>query len=208
MKNIILILTLIFSFGMYAQVGINETDPKATLDVSDSNDDTSPDGILVPRLTRSELGIKAFNNAYGSDQDGALIFVNDVTGSTTSQTANIDAVGFYSFDASAGSNGEWIKVGGGSAGGPDFTPKGITTGAGTDDYSGLTNNVIVINSNTGGPGTDVFGGLPDPVANAGRIILIRNEGTKPTGLSVFESVTPDRSGFLVSDGQEWSLFGN
>ncbi len=68
-----------------AQVGIGNSDPKATLDIT-SNNPTSPsntDGILIPRLDEFP------STDPGADQDGMLIFITG-NGSATK--------GFYYWD--------------------------------------------------------------------------------------------------------------
>lgn len=59
------ILCTVFAFSgtamVFSQVGINNTSPKATLDVSaKTNNGTRPEGFIAPRLTGDE--IKAADN--------------------------------------------------------------------------------------------------------------------------------------------------
>lgn len=60
---------------------------------------SEPDGIIPPRISRSKLINKT---GYGTDQVGALVYVTDLTGTTNIPTANIDEMGFYYFDGTAG----------------------------------------------------------------------------------------------------------
>ena len=65
-----LVFTLLVVSSLQAQVGIGNTDPKATLDitVADPNNPLNTDGILVPRVnTLTFTGLSA-------DQDGMLVF--------------------------------------------------------------------------------------------------------------------------------------
>lgn len=95
MKSILTILIgLIACCALYAQVGIGNTNPKATLDISASNTTTptNADGILIPRID----DFSATNP--GADQDGMMVFV---TGNGT------PAKGFYYWDNGSTS---WISV--------------------------------------------------------------------------------------------------
>ncbi len=113
MKNFTLLSAalLLISATVSAQVGINTTVPKSTMDVSakrDSGgnitDNTQIFGLQAPRLTRAEL--TANTATYGANQQGALIYVTDVSGGTaTGQRVNIDEAGYYSFDGNI-----WQKV--------------------------------------------------------------------------------------------------
>ena len=52
MKNLLLIYLLLINTFCFSQVGINNTDPKASLDITTTNQ-ASPintDGILIPRI--------------------------------------------------------------------------------------------------------------------------------------------------------------
>lgn len=79
-----------------AQVGINNDDPKSTLDITASAADqpTNTDGVLLPR-------VDAFPTTDpGVDQDGMIVFLTTATGSYTK--------GFHYWD-NAESN--WIRIG-------------------------------------------------------------------------------------------------
>lgn len=82
-----------------AQVDIGTTDPKTTLQVEgDPLTTTTADAIQGPTLTLAQLDAKIA--AYGADQDGAIVYIDDVsTASTVSETANITATGYYYYDA-------------------------------------------------------------------------------------------------------------
>ncbi|MFP3591467.1 hypothetical protein [Chryseobacterium sp. SIMBA_038] len=113
MKNLTLLpgLLLLITATFSAQVGVNTADPKTTMDVSakrdlggNITDNTQIIGLQAPRLTRAEL--TANTGTYGTNQQGALIYITDITGGTaTGQRINIDSVGYYSFDGSL-----WQKI--------------------------------------------------------------------------------------------------
>ncbi len=92
MKQIIITLTVIafFTNNFYAQVGIGNTAPKATLDIQATNQSnpSNEDGLLIPR-------INAFPTSDpGADQDGMLVYL------TTDNT-------FYYWENSVS---EWIPL--------------------------------------------------------------------------------------------------
>jgi hypothetical protein len=104
-KSILLLICLLLSFLSFSQIGINNVDPKATLDVTGTPSViTVPDGVIPPRITRTELINKT---AYSTAQLGAMLFVTDLSGSTNTATANITEVGYYYFDGL-----KWQKIAG------------------------------------------------------------------------------------------------
>lgn len=68
------VIFLLFISESFAQVGINNTNPQATLDITVSNLDAPAvnDGILVPRINNFPA------TSPGEDQDGMLVFVTGV----------------------------------------------------------------------------------------------------------------------------------
>ncbi|MCJ7935923.1 MAG: hypothetical protein MUW56_20415 [Chryseobacterium sp.] len=104
-----LILGIFASIPMLfnSQVGINNTTPVATLDITAKTTGTIPgvpEGLIAPRLTISDLNLKS--SAYGTAQSGTLIYVNNASNAAPSgQTINITTQGYYYFDGSV-----WQKV--------------------------------------------------------------------------------------------------
>lgn len=86
----------LFYLQIFAQVGINTTDPKSLLDIPASNagTPTATDGILIPRIS----AFPATNP--GADQNGMLVFLTTTVGSNTP--------GFYYWEQASTS---WIPVG-------------------------------------------------------------------------------------------------
>jgi len=102
-KTHILAFTLISAIS-FAQVGINNTNPKATLDVTAKNTDGSTaEGIIAPRLTGDQ--IKSADTKYTIDQKGTIIYATAAVGASTIKTANITAEGYYFFDGTV-----WQKL--------------------------------------------------------------------------------------------------
>ncbi len=92
----IMVSLLLCSFTINAQVGIGNTSPKSILDISasNSNNPTSNDGILIPRVN----DFPAIDP--GADQNGMMVFL------TTSQET--DDVGFYYW---SDPQTKWIGIG-------------------------------------------------------------------------------------------------
>ena len=99
------VFTTLVSFG---RVGIGTTTPKTTLQIQGDPTTTSrADGIQVTTLSSAQLDAKVA--AYGADQDGAILYVDDVsTASTKTETATITAKGFYYYELSSDT---WKMVG-------------------------------------------------------------------------------------------------
>jgi hypothetical protein len=95
-------------------VGLGTTDPKTSLQVQGNPESpTTADGVQVPVLTLTQLEAKVA--AYGPDQDGAIVYVDDIAGSGSGNTttANISTAGYYYYDAA---NQSWQAMNGGTPG--------------------------------------------------------------------------------------------
>jgi hypothetical protein len=94
---------------MNAQVTVGAgTLPKATLDVVTSSLDAEiPEGVIAPRLTGDQIQTK--DNAYGSDQTGAIVYATAKVTTASPKTANITAAGYYYFDGNV-----WQTIQGGT----------------------------------------------------------------------------------------------
>lgn len=102
-NKLLLTLALTASTLVYAQVGMNTTDPKATFDIVAKNTrgtDTSVDGIIIPRVDRQKA--QSMINIPRS----TLIYVNNIsTGTQSGIASNISDVGFYHFDGLV-----WVRL--------------------------------------------------------------------------------------------------
>ena len=156
MKRILLYFSfMLLTTSGLAQVGINNEDPKAMLDIT-VNDPTAPettDGILIPRMDEYPTGL-------GIDQDGMMIFI---TGAGT------PTKGFYYWDqggtawvALAGSGGGTLDqaydFGGAGAGNSITATDGALTIAGEDGLliTGTINVGNTIDMEVTGAGTRMF----------------------------------------------------
>jgi hypothetical protein len=96
MKLIItLFVTLLTGTVFYAQVGINNTDPKASLDITATNqaNPSNTDGLLIPRIDDFPVTNPT------ADQNGMMVYLTTASGS--------NAPGYYYWDNGASS---WIKI--------------------------------------------------------------------------------------------------
>lgn len=93
------ILIIAGAISANAQVGINTTEPKSSLDiVSKPNMPEAMDGILIPRVSGSDLKTKT----YTASQNSALVYVTEGldTDELTGQVEKVDKSGFYFFNSS------------------------------------------------------------------------------------------------------------
>ncbi|WP_053073310.1 hypothetical protein [Chryseobacterium sp. FH2] len=104
-KSIILLATLTISTVVYSQVGINNDNPKATLDITaKTTDATKAEGIIAPRLLGDQ--IKGKDLQYDAPQKGAIVYATSAVNAPSAKTINITAEGYYYFDGSI-----WKKFG-------------------------------------------------------------------------------------------------
>jgi hypothetical protein len=116
----------LFSFPVFAQIGIGNKDPKATLDISGNPSATGiPDGIIAPRINRAGLIAKS---AYTIAQIGAIVYITDLSGTNNASTSKITEVGYYYFDGS-----KWCSM---NSTGFTFNYGDIKTGIQSNDHNG------------------------------------------------------------------------
>jgi hypothetical protein len=133
MKQLITTAVLLISMTAFAQVGINNTSPKATLDITAKTNGTKPEGLIIPQLTGDQ--IRAATTAtptpvYGSNQKGLMIYATVADSAPAGATANITAPGYYYFDGSI-----WQKIATGNT--PNlYNTDGALTGTRTVNTAG------------------------------------------------------------------------
>ncbi|MEZ4794332.1 MAG: tail fiber domain-containing protein [Flavobacteriaceae bacterium] len=140
-KHFLAIASLFFCPLVFAQVGIGNTNPQATLDISATNSATpsNEDGILIPRIDE----FPAVNP--GAAQDGMMVFV---TGNGT------PTEGFYYWDNGTTS---WVSVGGGVDTQNTLDEAYDEGGAGTGRTITADNGAVLIQGNDGVQNTGTFG---------------------------------------------------
>jgi len=115
MKKNLLLGVFLLPLFYHAQVGINNSAPASTLDITAKNatgTTTNVDGLLIPRVDRQRA------QSMTGTPVSTLIYVNSIaTGTQTGTAANIDAVGYYYYNGTV-----WTKLN---------TPVNIYTSDGT-----------------------------------------------------------------------------
>lgn len=107
MKSILSLLCLIIvSVHLNAQIGINNTNPQATLDVVGQPVSTTVmDGIIPPRITGNQLQAKTYTSA----QNGAIVYVTQIASTPSGQVLNVTSEGLYVFNSSLN---QWLAMAG------------------------------------------------------------------------------------------------
>jgi len=222
MKNIITVAVLFISLNLFAQVGINNTSPKATLDISPKTTDGSkPEGLIIPQLDGNSLKTAS----YGTSQKGVIVYAKSVASPTDTKTVNVTAEGYYYFDGSV-----WQKMAGAAAG-------DTTNDAWVND---TTNGLVKLGTKTDGTaraaGTDFVAkdngqvgiGTSSPDASAALEVASANKGmliprvaltgstdqttipSPATGLMVYNNGAAGLTfkGFVFWNGTEWRSVNN
>lgn len=87
---------LLFFMGVNGQVGINNTAPKATLEINAKNTtggSSVVEGLIIPRVDRQRV------QSMTGIPESTLIYVNSIaTGTATGPTVNINQTGYYYFN--------------------------------------------------------------------------------------------------------------
>lgn len=130
MKKFIIAASVLSSSLLLSQVGINNKEPKTTLDITAKrnangsiNGNDQLVGLQAPRLNRAELTANVAN--YSTDQSGALIYITDISGGNAAagtQREYITAIGYYYFDAVAN---KWQKIANSTSGNSYTASNGI-----------------------------------------------------------------------------------
>ena len=169
MKKILLILGLILSQFTFAQVGINNTNPKASLDVTAKTiDGSKPEGIIAPRLTGDQ--ILAADAQYGTDQSGTILYATAPVTAASTKTAAITTAGYYYFDGSL-----WQKLSGGGSAAAFFSVNMIKKSG--DTYTALLPSDLTNTYNTltfVAPAPNMFTLTSLTPADTGKILIITN----------------------------------
>ena len=110
-KNTLLAAISFFSIlcSAQTQVGINTTDPKATLDIAAKTDgSTQPEGILIPRLTGEQIK----NMPVTASQNSMMVYATLAASPASGIAVNITEPGYYYYqhDAATPANSIWVKV--------------------------------------------------------------------------------------------------
>ncbi|QSB29253.1 hypothetical protein [Flavobacterium sp. CLA17] len=106
MKSILSLCLIIISIHLQAQIGIHNTNPQATLDVTGQpTTSTIMDGIIPPRITGNQLQAKTYTSA----QNGAIVYVTQIASVPSGQVLNLTSEGLYVFNSTLN---QWLAVAG------------------------------------------------------------------------------------------------
>jgi len=95
-KNIFLLIALTIICISKAQVGIQTIDPKATLEIKNTNVIDFTEGIITPKLSRSQLTLKDDN--YNSTHKSTLVYITTIDGTVSPKTEHVNRIGYYVFN--------------------------------------------------------------------------------------------------------------
>ncbi|WP_148285234.1 hypothetical protein [Flavobacterium sp. B17] len=144
MKHLFTTAALLFSMTAFAQVGINNTSPKATLDITAKTTGTKPEGLIIPQLAGNDIRTATTAGVYGTNQKGLIIYATSADSAPTSATANITAAGYYYFD---GTN--WQKISTGNTVSTTLASGNILVGSSSNVATAVSPTGDVTISNTG-----------------------------------------------------------
>ena len=143
MKKHIILLGLLattsLAFAQAGKVGVNTSNPEATLDIRPSAANaattaTTNEGVLIPRVSRDRLKSIATANL----KESTLVYVDNISGTINPVTSNVTSKGFYYYSTT---DSKWVKIAEGTIQEQDLRLVG-------------NNNHITQDAGKGGNGTD------------------------------------------------------
>ena len=134
-----LLATTSLAFAQAGKVGVNTSNPEATLDIRPSAANaattaTTNEGVLIPRVSRDRLKSIATANL----KESTLVYVDNISGTTNPVTSNVTSKGFYYYSTT---DSKWVKIAEGAPQEQDLRLVG-------------NNNHITQDAGKGGNGTD------------------------------------------------------
>ena len=134
-----LLATTSLAFAQAGKVGVNTSNPEATLDIRPSAANaattaTTNEGVLIPRVSRDRLKSIATANL----KESTLVYVDNISGTTNAVTSNVTSKGFYYYSTT---DSKWVKIAEGAPQEQDLRLVG-------------NNNHITQDAGKGGNGTD------------------------------------------------------
>ena len=134
-----LLATTSLAFAQAGKVGVNTSNPEATLDIKPSaanavTSATTNEGVLIPRVSKARLNSIATTNL----KESTLVYVDNISGTTNAVTSNVTSKGFYYYSTT---DSKWVKIAEGAPQEQDLRLVG-------------NNNHITQDAGKGGNGTD------------------------------------------------------
>jgi hypothetical protein len=199
MKKIFFAFAVLATSFVSAQVGVGNTEPKATLDVNKASYTAGEQaGIAVTQQTAAQIVAMTTTDL----KPGTLVYATSTSGTITS-------TGFWYYDGTA-----WTKVSGVSA--PSYSSVTLSKDA---TYTALNasevtpNNVTTIIFIGTSPSTLTISNLPAGAANIGKILNIYNASATNIGASFNRAgdgaaasltINGSRGFSFVWDGTGWA----
>lgn len=189
------------AFAQKGKIGVNNSDPKATLDiqVKAGNTDTN-EGILIPRVNKARVKAISSTNRV----EGTLVYVTDAVQDSDSATFTGTGKGFYYYDAATQ---RWVKMGSGAATAP--VPEGsFTRNIRIDDGSTINVNDTDYMIHATSSASSVRINLPsNPVL--GRVVCVFVEKDTATGefnpvpIGGYNFIGGTSSNCVIWNGTKW-----
>ncbi|MBB4805897.1 hypothetical protein HNP38_001169 [Chryseobacterium defluvii] len=105
-KKLLSLAAILAAFsGAYAQVGINNDSPGASLEITPKTTGSRPEGILIPRLTGNQ--IQTMDMQLGMGQNSMLIYATSAVTAPAGITADLTSPGFYYYNHSLT---KWVAI--------------------------------------------------------------------------------------------------
>jgi hypothetical protein len=183
---------------------VGTTNPQVSLQVDRSTVATDADGVLVPRVTVAQLNDKAA--AYVAAQNGALVFITDITG-FAGKTSNVTATGFHYYNSTTE---KWVAVGGAPQ--RYEGTRGTVTQVNATTYTVQPNDYL-IETRHNAQVTITFPALTNTAADIGRTVQVFNNntdvsGTLYVGVTGGNTATNQRRGRIFTwTGSQWVVIG-
>lgn len=177
MKKIIFTIAFIAT-GLVAsaQVGVGTTNPLVSLQVDKSALAAEADGVLVPRVSVADLNAKT--DAYVGAQNGALVFINDLTGTAAGKTSNVTATGFHYYESASD---KWVSLKSPASSPQRYENIRGTVNTITANHTVLPSDHFIVTNAAAGI-TITFPNLT--AADAGRVVYVYNNNTTASGNTV------------------------
>lgn len=96
---------LLISSASYGQVGINNSNPHSTFEITAKTTGSQTEGILIPRLPGDQ--IKSMDPLLSANQNSMLVYATNGATTPTGITSNLTAPGFYYYDHSLT---KWVAI--------------------------------------------------------------------------------------------------
>ncbi|GGZ58267.1 hypothetical protein [Mesonia mobilis] len=155
--TLFILVLLSIRFSAFAQVGVNTTDPQASLDIRASNPSSpsNSDGLLIPRIS-------AFPSTNPTaSQDGMIVYLTTTVGTNTP--------GFYYWD---NVESDWVSFGSGGSSNNSWNVSGNVGTDSDNDFIGTTDAEALVFATNNSPKLRITTKGQLEVLNTGRSVFL------------------------------------